>query len=101
MTRTLLHAFRFGFAVWIGGIDQQSDSARFGQTLAQQFEALCREHGLQGGDPCQVAARLVEAGYQTELDRVHPNKENDGNRGGGRLGRNGRGVPPIAAITAT
>src|SRR5262245_35843406 len=90
MARALLHTFGFGFGVWIGGIDQKSGKACSGKKLAQQFEAFYRQHGLQGGDTRHISARPVQAGHQTELDWVYPDKENNGDRCGGRLGRKGR-----------
>src|SRR5262249_18039408 len=40
--------------------------------------------------PRHISARPVQAGHQTELDWVYPDKENNGDRCGGRLGRKGR-----------
>jgi len=37
-------------------------------------------------DPCQIAARLGEAGDETQLDRIFVDEEDDGNRRGCGLG---------------
>src|SRR5262249_12456844 len=44
----------------------------------------------RGATRRHISARPVQAGHQTELDWVYPDKENNGDRCGGRLGRKGR-----------
>ena len=74
---------------------------RSGHQLAQQLQPLRRQLDREEVDARRVAARPVEAGDKTELDRVVADDEDDRDRRGRRLGRERRRVPPVAAITAT
>src|SRR4051794_30192424 len=57
----------------------------------QKLKPLGRKLRVQGAETRDIAARTVEAGYQTDFDRIRPDAEDDRNgrgRGFGRKCRN-------------
>jgi hypothetical protein len=75
-----------GLGQWKGWIDQHGNTSGRGHHLAQQFQPLCRQFTREKIDACQVAPRSGEAGDETNFDRVIADAEDDGDRGGCRLG---------------
>ena len=75
----------------IGRIDEDCDAAHCGHQLAQQLQPLGHKLAEEKVDPSQVASRPGEAGDKAELDGVFGDSEHDRDRGGRRLGGDGRG----------
>jgi hypothetical protein len=73
-------------------LDEQGNVSGSGQQLPQQFQPLCGQFTCEPIDACQVAVRPGEAGDKTKPDRILGGTEDNGNRGGCRLGRERRGA---------
>src|SRR4029077_19140093 len=58
--------------------------------LTQESQPFCRQLTHEKIDACQIAARPGKAGDKTKPDRIIANGEDDGDRGGRRLGHEGR-----------
>ena len=69
------------------GIDEHGKARGSRQQLVQEPEPLCRELHIHGADTGDVAARPVEAGDETSLDRVAAGAEDDRNCRGRGFGR--------------
>jgi hypothetical protein len=76
----------------IGRIDQHGNASGLGHNLVQKPEPFGGEVGHEKIDSGRVAARPVEAGDETKLDRVHSNAKDDRDRRGRGLGRERRRV---------
>jgi hypothetical protein len=70
----------------IGWIDEHCHARRSRHQLTQEFQPLRRQLTAEEINPCQVAARLGEAGDKTEPDRVFGRDEDNRDRRGCRLG---------------
>ena len=71
----------------IGRVDEERNDGFAGQQVMQQLKLLLRYHAGQCGDAREVAARSVQAGDKSNLDRVGAGHEDDRNRRGRRLCR--------------
>ena len=63
-------------------IDEHGNASGSGHQLAQDFQPLCNQLVTEKIDPCQVAARLGQAGDITKPDRVVADDKHNGNRRG-------------------
>jgi len=68
-------------------VDERGYCAHVGEQLVQQLQSLPIRFRTQRGHACEVTARSVQAGYETDLNRIGAGHENNGNRGGRSLGR--------------
>ena len=68
-------------------VDQHANAHGGRHQLAQQLEALCYQFAGEIVDAGRVAARTGEARDETERDGVLVHGEDNGDRVGGRLGR--------------
>src|SRR5262245_55686865 len=74
----------------VGWIDEQGHHTRRGSQLVQYLQSLRRYLRVRLGHARDVAARLVKAGDEAELDRVARGSEDNGYRLGRRLCRKRR-----------
>src|SRR5262249_38538557 len=61
--------------------------APIGEQLVQQLQSLPIRFRTQRGHACEVTARSVQAGYETDLNRISAGHKNNGDRGGFSLAR--------------
>ena len=73
------------------GIDEHAKARCGRQQLVEQPKPLCPDVHAEVIDPGGVAARLIEAGNQTDLHGVGASDEDNGNRRCRQLGRESRG----------
>jgi hypothetical protein len=72
----------------VGRVDKHGNTSGCGHQLAQEFQALCHQLGSEDINPCQVAARSVEAGNKIKPD-------------GSSLTMNTIGTVMVAALAAS
>src|SRR5262249_2294251 len=70
-----------------GRIDQDGQASRAGRQLTQQLQPLRRQINCEKSDAGEVAARPGEARDQTAPGRIVPDRKDDGDCRGRRLGR--------------
>ena len=98
--RRHLRLVQLQLGIRIVRVHEHGDDGGIGNELVQQLQSLRREQIGEEGDARDIAARPVEAGDKSVLDRVAAETEDDRYRCGRGLGRERRdGV--LAAITAT
>jgi hypothetical protein len=68
--RRFLHILYLCFRSWIGGIYKQTDGRGFGYQIAQQPQSFCNQLGTQLGHTGNVTAGPIQAGHETEPDRI-------------------------------
>ena len=92
MQRRLLHLADLGGSLdTCSGYTSTADHGGLRHQLMQQSRAAsATSSAVESGDAGNVAARPVEAGDQTVLDRIAAGLEHDRNRRGRRLGGKGR-----------
>src|SRR5262249_28567785 len=76
----------------IGRIGEHSHASCGGHKLTKEFQPLRYQLTSDPIDPCDVTARLGEAGDKTKSDWVFGDAEDNWNRRGCRLGRERRGA---------
>src|SRR5262245_15441617 len=74
-----LQISRLNIATRKSWVDKRSYLARGGEQLVQQLQSFPTQLRVQGGHPCEVAARSVEAGNETDLNRIGAGDEDNGN----------------------
>ena len=90
-----------GSAIGIGRVEEHADAVAVGTSSRSNSSRFGRELHVQCGYAREIAARPVEAGDKSDLDRVAAGGEDDRNRRGRCLGRERRRSAPVATITAT
>ena len=55
---------------WFAGFTRKAIFFDAGDKLVQEFKALGRHGGLQSGEACDVAARMIEALNEADLNRI-------------------------------
>src|SRR5262245_25565280 len=74
-----LQISRLNIATRKSWVDKRSYLARCGEQLVQPLQSFPTQLRVQGGHPCEVAARSVEAGNETDLNRIGAGDEDNGN----------------------
>jgi len=83
----LLQLSRLDIATGKSRVDERGYCASVEEQLVQQLQALPIRFRTQRGHTCEVTARSVQAGYETDLNRIGAGDKNNGDRGGFSLGR--------------
>src|SRR5262249_47029333 len=83
----LLQLSRLDIATGKSRVDERGYCAPVGEQLVQQLQSLPIRFRTQRGHACEVTARSVQAGYETDLNRIGAGHKNNGDRGGFSLGR--------------
>jgi hypothetical protein len=63
----------------VAGVKQDSQPAKFGNDLTQQFEPLASSIGRLDGQSRDVPARVREVRDEADANRINRNCKNDGN----------------------
>jgi hypothetical protein len=63
-------------------VDERGYGARLGEQLVQQLHSLPTQFRVQRGHSGEVAPRSVQAGNETDLNRIGASNEDNGNRRG-------------------
>ena len=77
-----LQISRLNIAPGKSRVDERGYSPRLGEQLVQQLQSLPTQFRVQRCHSGEVAARSVQAGNETDLNRIGASDEDNGNRGG-------------------
>src|SRR6516162_5469653 len=83
----LLQLSRLDIATGKSRIDECGYCAPVGEQLVEQMQSLPIRFRTQRGHACEVTARSVQAGYETDLNRIGAGHKNNGDCGGFSFGR--------------
>src|SRR4030081_1997685 len=70
---------RLKIGIWIIGVDEESNRRCVRNKISHQFEPFCAECDRQKADTGDIAARSINAGDETQFDRIASDREYDGN----------------------
>jgi hypothetical protein len=82
---------RLDFSIRIGRIDERGNQRGCGNQLHDHFQTFCDQFSGAPSDARDIATWPVQAGDETQFDRIATDREHDGNRDRRCLGRECRG----------
>src|SRR6476661_9840654 len=88
-TARFLHIFAIRNSIWVVRIDEQRDDFGLRHDITQQPDSLRSKSAVVECQPRKVAARPVEASYETVSNGITAVHKNDRNSCGCGFGRNG------------